>query len=100
MRKAIIKSDSLPGSPRSNLNSHNSQMVSKSAHNTEPANESLLPAAALSASLTRNERSSSETQDNVAAENREYPETEDTEEGCALNTLMRRRKRNIIKGTL
>ena len=71
-----------------------------SAYNTEPTNGSLLPEAAISASVTRYERSTSETQDNVSAENGESPETEDMEEGGAWNTVMRRRKRNIIKGTL
>ena len=100
VRKAIIKGDSLPGSSKSNPGSHSSQMVSKSTHNTEPANDSLLPAATISASVTSNERSSSESQENVAAESGDSPETEDTEEGGAWNTVVRRKKRNIIKGTL
>ena len=65
-------------------------------HNTESANDSLLPAAAISASVTRNESCSSETHKNVTAESGEAPETEDTEESGAWNTVMRRRKRNII----
>ena len=67
-------------------------MFSKPYHSTENAKESLLPAAAIRESMTKNERFSLETQNNGAAENGETSETIDTEEGDAWNTVMRRRK--------